>query len=309
MSTKVALVQAEPAFLDAKASVDKAVVCVQEAAKRGAQLVAFGETWLPGYPFWIDVAPNAASWGDPEIKALYAHMRSQSPTIDGPEVTRLREIAADLGVAIVMGMQERVDHGPGRGTLYNALLTIADSGSLVVHHRKLVPTYGEKLVWGPGDADGLHAAETAAGRVGGLICWEHWMPLARQAMHDSGEQIHVAQWPTVSDPHQLASRHYAFEGRCFVLAVGSLLRMSALPEALRPEGADPEALALRGGSAIAAPDGTWLVEPVFDEERTIVAELDLSQIDRESMTLDVTGHYSRPDVLQLEVVRGRRGAS
>ena len=309
VSTKVALVQAEPVFLDANATVDKALDCVQKAAEQGARLIAFGETWLPGYPFWIDVSPNAARWGDPEIKALYAHMRSQSPTIDGPEVTRLCEAAGDLGVAIVMGMQERVDRGPGRGTLYNALVTIDGDGSIAVHHRKLVPTYGEKLVWGPGDADGLHAADTVAGRVGGLVCWEHWMPLARQALHDSGEQVHVAQWPTVNDAHQLASRHYAFEGRCFVLAVGSLLRMSALPEPLRPEGADPNELVLRGGSAVAAPDGTWLVDPVFDEERTIVVELDLAQIDRETMTLDVSGHYSRPDLLQLEVVRGRRGTS
>ena len=306
MSTKVALVQAEPAFMDASASVDKAVQLVQDAAKQGARLMAFGETWLPGYPFWVDVSPKAALWGDPQIKELYAHMRAQSPTIDGPEIARLREVAGDFEVGIVMGVQERVDRGPGSGTLYNALVTIDGDGSIAVHHRKLVPTFGERLVWGPGDGDGLHAADTVAGRVGGLICWEHWMPLARQALHDSGEQIHVAQWPTVHDAHQLASRHYAFEGRCFVLAVGSLLRMSALPEALWPEGADGNDLALRGGSAVAAPDGTWLVEPVFDEERTIVVDLDLAQIDRESITLDVSGHYSRPDVLRLEVVRSRR---
>jgi nitrilase len=304
--TRVALVQAEPAFLDLRASVDRAIAKIVEAAGHGARLVAFGESWLPGYPFWVDVSPNAAAWDDRDIKEVHATLRSQSPTIDGPEVARLREVAADLRVAITMGMHERVERGPGHGTLYNALVTIDGDGSIAVHHRKLVPTHGERLVWGPGDADGLHAADTIAGRVGGLVCWEHWMPLARQALHDSGEQIHVAQWPTVKPDHELASRHYAFEGRCFVLAVGSILRVDALPEALRPAGVSGDALALRGGSCIAGPDGAWIVPPVFDEERTIVADLDLRAIDREVATLDVSGHYARPDVLRLEIVRGRR---
>lgn len=304
-ATTVALVQSEPVFADLSASLDKALAAIEDAATQGARLIVFGESWLAGYPFWVD-APRASVWDDPEVKAAYAQLRAQSPTIDGPEVGRLRALAKARGVAVTMGMHERVDSGPGNGTLYNALVTIDSSGAVAVHHRKLVPTHGERLVWGPGDAHGLHAADTVAGRVGGLICWEHWMPLARQAMHDSGEQLHVAQWPTVHDKHALVSRHYALEGRCFVLAVGSLLRWSALPSALRPKGVDLQAFVVRGGSCIAAPDGSWVTEPVYEAEKTILAELDLTSIDRESMALDVSGHYSRPDVLQLRVVRDRR---
>jgi len=304
-TTTVALVQAEPVFADLSSSLDKALSAVEDAAAEGAQLIAFGESWLAGYPFWVDL-PRASAWDDPDVKAAFAELRAQSPTIDGPEVGRLCELAKARGVAVTIGMHERVDSGPGNGTLYNALVTIDATGAIVVHHRKLVPTHGERLVWGPGDGQGLHSADTVAGRVGGLICWEHWMPLARQAMHDSGEQIHVAQWPTVHEKHAMASRHYALEGRCFVLAVGSLLRWAALPATLRPDGVDPQAFAVRGGSCIAAPDGTWVVQPVYEAEKTILAELDLASIDRESMALDVSGHYSRPDVLRLQVVRERR---
>jgi len=207
-------------------------------------------------------------------------------------------------VVLVIGVNERVDHGPGNGTLYNALLTFGSDGELLNHHRKLVPTFTERLVWGQGPGTGLKAVETSVGRIGGLICWEHWMPLARQVLHDSGEHIHVAVWPTVHDMHQLASRHYAFEGRCFVLAAGLLMRVSDLPVQLRaiPELADkPDHLLLRGGSTIIGPNGQYVVDPVFDDERIIVADLNFEAIDKESMTLDVTGHYHRADLFELKV--------
>ncbi|MCY4526365.1 MAG: nitrilase, partial [Anaerolineaceae bacterium] len=159
-----------------------------------------------------------------------------------------------------------------------------------------------------GDGAGLRAPETALGRVGALVCWEHWMPLARQALHDAGEAIHVAAWPTVREMHQVASRHYAFEGRCFVLAAGSLLRVRDLPPGLEtlPELA-PDDLLLRGGSAIYGPDGAALAGPCFGEETILHAQLDLRQIAQESMTLDVSGHYARPDVFTLSVNRRRPG--
>ncbi|MEO5727548.1 MAG: nitrilase-related carbon-nitrogen hydrolase, partial [Byssovorax sp.] len=141
-------------------------------------------------------------------------------------------------------------------------------------------------------------------------CWEHWMPLARQTLHVAGEQIHVALWPTVNEIHHLASRHYAFEGRCFVLAAGSLLRASEVPQELgAPTNLAPDALLLRGGSAIIAPDGSYLAPPVYDREAIVEAVIDLDQIDREHMTLDVTGHYSRPDIFDFSVVRRRPGGS
>jgi predicted amidohydrolase len=160
------------------------------------------------------------------------------------------------------------------------------------------------MIWGNGDADGISAVDTPAGRVGGLVCWEHWMPLARQALHDSGEDIHVAVWPTVHDRHQVASRHYAFEGRCFVLAAGSVMRASLLPAELEVEPSRVPAdshLVLRGGSAIIAPNGEYVVPPLWDRPGVITAEVDLEHVRRESMTLDVSGHYSRPDCLAMSV--------
>src|SRR5258707_13340464 len=227
---RVAVAQCAPIYLDKHASLAKALDLIQQAAKRGAQIVAFGETWLPGYPTWLDVCPGAALWENASAKDVFARLRSNSIVVPGEEANALREAARDLNIAIVIGVNESVDSGPGNGTLYNSLLTISEDGQLGNHHRKLVPTYTERLVWGNGDGRGLEAVPTSAGRVGGLICWEHWMPLARMAMHNSGEHIHVAVWPTVHELHQLPSRHYAFEGRCFVLAVGLLMPTEDLPQ-------------------------------------------------------------------------------
>jgi predicted amidohydrolase len=235
-------------------------------------------------------------------------MAENSVVVGGDSGRALAEIAREHRVTLVIGITERVEANVGRGTLYNALLTFGPNGALLNHHRKLVPTYTERMVWGPGDAHGLDAVETPAGRVGGLICWEHWMPLARQAMHDSGEDIHVAVWPTAHEMHQVASRQYAFEGRCFVLAAGSLMRASALPAELEPHPdrvSSAEQFVLRGGSAIIGPDGGYLAGPVYDDTCTLHAELDLRRVREESMSLDVAGHYHRPDCLELIVTRRR----
>jgi nitrilase len=300
---RVAIAQSAPVYLNKQASLAKALDLIQQASKRGAQLVAFGETWLPGYPAWLDVCPGAALWESASAKDVFSRLRANSIVVPGEEVNALREVARDLKIAIVIGVNERVDSGPGNGTLYNSLLTISEDGQLGNHHRKLVPTYTERLVWGNGDGRGLEAVPTSAGRVGGLICWEHWMPLARMAMHNSGEHIHVAVWPTVHELHQLASRHYAFEGRCFVLAVGLMMPAEDLPREFREE----LILSLgegqwieRGGSAIIGPDSRYVLDPVFDREELLVADLDLTQIDREMMTLDVSGHYARPDIFRFE---------
>jgi predicted amidohydrolase len=179
------------------------------------------------------------------------------------------------------------------GTLYNSLLTITAEAKLANHHRKLVPTHTERLIWGNGDGRGLSSVNTKTSRIGGLICWEHWMPLARMAMHNSGEHIHVAVWPTAHELHQLCSRHYAFEGRCFVLAVGLMMPTHDLPSELQAgtnmQKRSGEWLE-RGGSAIIAPDSRYIVEPVYDREQLIVADLNLGEIDQEFLTLDVSGH-------------------
>ncbi len=296
---RVAIAQFAPVYLDKTASLALALQIVQDAKQRGAELVAFGETWLPGYPAWLDVSPNVALWEHLPTKQVFARLRQNSVAIPGPEIAALCEAAGDLKINVVIGVNERVEAGPGNGTLYNSLVTITSEANLANHHRKLVPTHTERLIWGQGDGRGLGSVTTKNGRIGGLICWEHWMPLARMAMHNSGEHIHIAVWPSVHELHQLCSRHYAFEGRCFVLAVGLMMPIRDLPFELQA-GTDMEnqrgVWLERGGSAIIAPGARYIVEPVYDREELIVADLNLSEIDQELLTLDVSGHYSRPDV-------------
>jgi len=306
----VAVVQSSPVFMNLDASIARAEGLIEQAASKGAKLIVFGETWLPGYPAWLDHSPHAALWNHEPTKEVFAQLRRNSVVVPGKETGRLGKVARQFGVVLVIGVNERIEEGAGNGTLYNSLLTFGMDGSLLNHHRKLIPTYTERLVWGQGDGAGLEAVTTPAGRVGGLVCWEHWMPLARQAMHTSGEEIHVAVFPEVHEMHQVASRHYAFEGRCFVLAAGLIMRAGDLPAQLTTVEleAKPESLLLRGGSCIIAPDGSYVVEPVFDEETIITAELDLTLIDKEKMTLDVTGHYFRPDVFDFKLNRGSRAS-
>lgn len=300
--TKVAIAQARAEYLDLKKSTDKAVALIRQAASKGAKLVAMGETWLPGYPAWLDRCPDAAFWNHAPVKEVFARLRENSISVHSPELKRIAEAARKGKISVVIGANERVNRGPGNGTLFNSIFIFDQDGRLAMHHRKLVPTYTERMVWGPGDGRGLEAADTSTGRVGALICWEHWMPMARQAMHDSGEDIHVALWPTAHDAHQLASRHYAFEGRCFVLAVGCIMPAADLPKELaRPQRMRSSDLLLRGGSAVIAPDGGYVIEPFFGKEKLIVAEIDLARCDQERMTLDVSGHYARPDIFEFNV--------
>jgi nitrilase len=300
---EVAVVQAEvTATLDE--GFARTAGLTREAAALGARLVVFPETWLPGYPAWLDVCRDVNLWDHAPTKAVFARYRAESVDVAGAGGHALSRIARDAGVTLVIGVSERVSAGPGYGTLYNTLLTYGPDGTLLNHHRKLMPTYTERLVWGHGDTQGLRAVETPSGRVGGLVCWEHWMPLSRQAVHDSGEDVHVAVWPTVQERHQIASRHYAFEGRCFVLAAGSLMRASALPPELERDPAragDDNAWVLGGGSAIINPRGEYVAGPVFGSPTILRASLDPAQLDQERMTLDVAGHYARRDAFTFAV--------
>lgn len=277
---------------------------IREAANAGARLVAFSETYLPGYPAWLDVCRDAARWDHASVKQVYRRLVEASVTVPGDEVEALCDAARESEVTLVVGVSERIASGPGSRTLYNTLLTIGPTGRLLNHHRKLMPTFSERMVWGTGDDRGLRAVDTPAGRVGGLICWEHWMPLARQALHEDGEDVHVAAWPTVKEMNLLCCRHYAFEARCFVLAVGGLMTADGLSrelEAALPD--DTGDFLLRGGSCIVGPDGQLVTQPVYDREAIIYATPDLGRIAEEAMTFDAAGHYSRPDCLRLE----RRG--
>lgn len=299
---KVAAIQAGPVYLDLNRSLEKAIALVAEAASLGAKLVVFPETWLPGYPAWLDCCRDVALWDHSPVKRVYAKLMDNSVVVPGPVTDQLSAAARDHELVLNISVNERVAEGPGRGTLYNTMLTFGCDGSLLNRHRKIMPTFTERMIWGQGDGSSLRAVETTVGRVGGLICWEHWMPLARQVLHDSSEDIHVAAWPQVKEMNLIASRHYAFEGRCFVIACGAIMRASELPIELEPiDSVESDSFVLNGGSAIIAPDGSLLAGPVFDEETILTAELDLSRIAEESLALDVSGHYSRPDIFDFKL--------
>jgi len=309
--TRVAAVQAAPISMNLDGSMEKARGLIRDAASRGAELVAFPEAWLPGYPAWLDTCRDAGIWNHEPTKNVFARLVENSVVVPSSHTQALSSLAREFSVVLSIGINERVKEGPGHGTLYNSNLLFNSDGALVNCHRKIMPTFTERMIWGMGDGMSLRAADTASGRVGGLICWEHWIPLARQVMHVSLEDIHIAAWPCVKEMNLVASRHYAFEGRCFVIACGGILRARDLPEELEPLEilrAQPDAFVLNGGSAIIGPDGKILAGPIFDEETILIAEIDFSEITRESLTLDVTGHYARPDVFDLRLRSAKPGA-
>ncbi len=312
-TVRVAAVQAAPIFLDADATVEKAVSLIEEAAGNGAEFIAFAESWLPGYPSWIF---GAAGWEDAGAKKVYRRFRENAVAVPSAATDALCRAAKASGVVLVMGMTERDSETVG-GTLYNSLLYVSAEGTILGVHRKLMPTHAERIVWGQGDGSDLLVVETPVGRVGGLICWEHWMPLARFALHAKREEIHVAAWPEVGDPemHRFASRHYAFEGRCFSICVmGASMTAGALPDGFELPQAmgaaddfiqSASATAPRG-TTIFAPDGSVVAEAAAGEETIVYGDLDLGQIAEEQQALDVVGHYNRPDVFELRVDESAR---
>ena len=293
----VACVQVEPVVFDREATLDKVAALAAEAAGAGAELVVFPETFVPVYPssLW---ARAFAGWAAPGAKETFARIAQGSVAVGSPAERRLGEIAKANGVWLVTGVNEVEAERPG--TIYNSLLYHAPDGSLALHHRKLVPTNHERLVWGQGDGRGLHAVETGFGRVGGLICWENYMPLARFALYESGVEIYIASTADDGDAWQATLVHIARESRAFVVAPCHFQRASAYPDdfALREliDGVDTIG---RGGSAILAPDGSYLAGPLYDAEGILYAELDPARVLEERQRFDAVGHYSRPDVLGL----------
>ena len=288
---KVACAQVEPVAFDRAATLDKVATVAAEAAADGARLVLFPETFVPVYPSsrWVRELVGGGNG-----KPIFARLARESVEIPGPHSDRLGTIAREQRIRLAVGVNERAG-----GTLYNSLLVYSPDGELDLHHRKLMPTNHERLVWGMGDGTGLAAIQTELGRVGGLICWENLMPLARAALYESGVEVYLA--PTADDTEQWhdSIRHIARESRAFVLSCCVFQRASSYPDDV-PLG-DGGELVGRGGSAILGPDGAYLAGPLWDEEGIIYAELDPERLYEERQRFDAAGHYSRPDVLRLSV--------
>lgn len=301
---KVAIVQAAPIPFAVGDSLAKAFNLAREAIAAGAEIVAFGETFVGGYPIWLDEAPGAALWDHPGTKALHRILLEHAIVEGDARLANLQALADKSGALISIGLHER-----RRSSLYNNQLLIRPNAPPLSHY-KLVPTHGERLLWGRGDGSTLAVHRSDWGNLGSLICWEHWMPMARAAMHAQNEAVHVACWPTVRESHAIASRHYAFEGRCFVLAAGLVQWRDDLINGLQSVGgnADGEALLrtipdgqrVHGNSLIIAPDGRILAQAGTAEE-TIFADIDLREIGAGLAALDADGHYSRPDIFELRV--------
>ena len=295
----VACVQAEPVILDLERTLDKLEDLAAEAAGNGAELVVFPETFVPVYPSssW---AKAFAGWENAGAKETFARLAQNSVAVGGPSEQRLAACARELGIWLVTGVNEVEPERPG--TIYNALLYHAPDGTLALHHRKLVPTNHERLIWGQGDGRGLTAVETGFGRVGGLVCWENYMPLARFALYEAGVEIYIASTADDGDPWQSTLVHIARESRAYVVSPSAFQRASSYPDdfalAAELEGAG---VLGRGGSAILAPDGSYLAGPLYDEEGILYAELDPVRLLAERQRFDPVGHYHRPDVLRLGV--------
>ena len=295
----VACAQVEPVVLDRDATLEKLEDTAAEAKQNGAELVVFPETFVAVYPssLW---AKAFAGWQDPGAKETFARIAQQSVAVGSAAERRIGAAAAELGVWLVTGVNEVEAERPG--TIYNSLLFHAPDGTLALHHRKLVPTNHERLVWGQGDGRGLTTVETGFGRVGGLVCWENYMPLARFALYEAGVELYVASTADDGDAWQPTLVHIARESRAFVISPCHFQREAAYPDDF-PLHAEIEGAGMigRGGSAILAPDGTYLAGPLYDEEGILYAELDPTALLAERQRFDPVGHYHRPDVLKLAV--------
>ena len=283
-----AAVQAAPEFLDREATVDKACHLTAEAAKNGAQLIVFPETWIPAYPFWDMSRPDA-----------WLELYQNAVEVPSPTTERLADAARKAKAHVVIGINER--DAQTQGSLYNSLLYIGPDGTLLGVHRKLMPSVSERMIWGMGDGSGLHIFDTPLGRLGGLICWEHEMTLVKYAMYARGEQVHASVWPAWTfqrDHIQFGMRQYAYEGKGFAVVSCGVLEGGAVPERWRG-GNSGEGWIADGGSAIIAPDGSYVAGPVYGEETIVYGEIDLRRVAAAKREIDVAGHYSRPDVVRL----------
>lgn len=306
---KAAIVQAAPLPLAIEEGMERAVAHVREGIELGAQVIAFGEAFLGGYPSWLARVPGPQLWDHPGTRELHKLLLDQAVRGDDPRFHQLQWAVDIAGVTVSIGAIERV-----RSSLFNSQLLFRPKAP-VLRHRKLLPNPAERMLFGSGDGSTLETHVAPFGRIGQLISGEHWMPLARAAMHHVGEAVHIAAWPSVEDISLLASAHYAYEGRCFVLAAGTLQRKEDLLRGYAKANGDGSARKLidslpngwlqSGGSAIIAPDGAPVAQ-LGDEEGILTADLDLGEVEQGRVALDVGGLAARPDVFELRVDRRPR---
>jgi nitrilase len=303
---RIAAAQTSPAWLDRAATTATVLDWLGRAADARVELLAFPEAFLSGYPFWV-CRTDGARFDDPRHNRAYADYLDAAVELDGRELARIVEAARDLRVFTYLGVTER-GVGTARGTVFCTLVAIDPRRGVVGAHRKLMPTHDERLVWGAGDGHGLRVHPCAGLRVGGLSCWENWMPQARLALYAGGEDLHVSVWPGSCRLTAQITRFIALEGRVYSLAAGGLLAMDDVPADF-PFHDQLTALSddrsFDGGSAVAGPDGSWLVEPVSGVEQLVVAEIDVARVRAARHHFDPTGHYGRPDVFELRVDRRR----
>ncbi len=303
----VALAQIAPSWLDRDATLEKIKTYIQEAADNKAELIVFGEGLLPGYPFWLAYT-DGAKWDLKINKELHAHYAQNAVQIESGDLNKVCALAKECSVSVYLGVIERARDRGGH-SLYCSLVYIDNLGTIQSIHRKLQPTYDERLTWAPGDGHGLQVHPLKQFRLGGLNCWENWMPLPRASLYGQGENVHIAVWPGNENNTKDITRFIARESRSYVLSVSSLMRKEDFPKEtpyletlLRVV---PDVLA-NGGSCIAGPDGEWLVPPVLNKEGLIYHTLDCNRIYEERQNFDPVGHYSRPDVTQLQINRQRQ---
>ena len=304
---KVALAQIAPVWLQKEQTIQKIENAIINAAKEKAELIVFGEALLPGYPFWIGLT-NGAAWNSSVQKEIHAHYVQNSITIEKGELETICKLAKEHNIAIYLGIIERAQNRGGH-SIYASLVYINQEGEIKSVHRKLQPTYDERLTWAPGDGHGLRVHPLKNFTVGGLNCWENWMPLPRAALYGQGENLHIAVWPGSDHNTKDITRFIARESRSFVISVSSLMNKTDVPEDTphfnKIVKNAPEIL-VNGGSCIAGPDGEWILEPVINKEGLFYETLDFSKVLQERQNFDVVGHYSRPDVTKLEVNRERQ---
>jgi len=304
---KVGLAQIAPVWLNKPATIQKIEATIKEAAANKAELVVFGEALLPGYPFWLALT-NGAAWDLEVNKEIHAHYTRNAIQIEAGELDSICALAEAHNIAIYLGIMERAKDRGGH-SLYCSLVYINANGKIKSVHRKLQPTYDERLTWAPGDGNGLQVHPLKQFTVGGLNCWENWMPLPRTALYGQGENLHIAVWPGNENNTKDITRFIARESRGFVISVSSLMRKEDFPdntphlEAILEQA--PDVLG-NGGSCIAGPDGEWVIPPVLHKEGLIYETLDFNRVYEEHQNFDPVGHYARPDVTQLTVNRERQ---